>query len=453
MKVLVLGACGTFMAGIASIAKSLGHDVMAVDEKVYPPMSDALRALGIELLEGYHHVPALQASPDQVIIGNALSRGNVAVEHVLDQSWNYVSGPAWLAREVLCTQHVIAVSGTHGKTTTTSMIVKILEDAGLSPGYLIGGISADFSVPARLGSGRYFVIEADEYDTAFFDKASKFLHYRPKTLIVNNLEYDHADIFEDLAAILKQFHVLIRTVPASGDVIYHAGDTNIQSLLNIGCWSNKLPLHIDQSALKLEPIQPDCSKIAVSYEQQKVGEIHWSQIGRHNLENAAAAIQASLRVGVPIEQAIRALSAFSGVKRRMECIANVNGIHIYDDFAHHPSAIKTTIAGLRAKIGNHRMVLAAELSSHTMRNGVHKDRLMDAYHEGDSLYLLRPKAVTWDVDAMCRQSQKPVHLFSDVASLIDELALDLQPGDHVLIMSNQGFGGIYQKLPKRLKEK
>jgi UDP-N-acetylmuramate: L-alanyl-gamma-D-glutamyl-meso-diaminopimelate ligase len=450
--VLVLGACGTFMAGVCLIAAEQGHTVIGVDENVYPPMSDQLEKAGVTLFEGYDTVVTM-GQPDIAIIGNVLSRGNVAAEHVLNEGWKYTSGPEWLSREVLQGQHVLAVSGTHGKTTTSSMLAALLDQLGLEPGYLIGGVPHNFPAPARLGAGRYFVIEADEYDSAFFDKRSKFIHYHPDTLIINNLEFDHADIFDDMGDIYRQFQFLLRTVPGKGSVIYQDGCAHIAEVLKRGCWSRKISLHSNESDWSVNLLKEDGSKFEVSYRGEPQGCVEWDTIGQHNVDNAIATLAASVDIGINPSDAVEALSHFSGIKRRMEQIANVKGITIYDDFAHHPTAIQTTIDGLRKKVGNERIVIVTELCSYTMRTGVHKTELMSAYQEADEIYILRPNALDWGFDEMCAKSIKPLQLIENVEALLDSLVLNLKTGDHVLIMSNRAFGGIYTKLPAMLKEK
>ncbi|HEU4780282.1 MAG TPA: UDP-N-acetylmuramate:L-alanyl-gamma-D-glutamyl-meso-diaminopimelate ligase, partial [Steroidobacteraceae bacterium] len=378
MHVHILGICGTFMGGLAAIAKAAGHRVTGSDKNVYPPMSTQLEALGIELISGFE-ASQLSPKPDVVVVGNVMTRGAPVIEALLESNIPYTSGPEWLAREVLRDVHVLAVSGTHGKTTTSSMLAWILEHAGLNPGFLIGGVPADFSVSARLGGRKYFVIEADEYDTAFFDKRAKFVHYRSRTLVLNNLEFDHADIYENLGAIQKQFHHLVRTIPGSGRILWNAGDDNLQATLAMGAWTPlegfaRVPGRNAAWSLDVED-GGDYSKFVVLEGGKPVGTVKWSLLGAHNAENALAAIGAARHAGVSVAQSIGALAEFKGVKRRMELRGEVRGISVYDDFAHHPTAIASTIDGLRRKVGGKRIVAVLEPRSATMRMGVHRDTL------------------------------------------------------------------------------
>lgn len=374
MHIHILGICGTFMGGIAAIAKSLGHKVTGSDQNVYPPMSKQLEDLGIELTKGYD-VAQLTPAPDMVVIGNAMSRGNPCVEYVLDKGLPYTSGPEWLKHNLLQSSWVLAVAGTHGKTTTASMLAWILEYAGLKPGFLIGGIVQNFGVSAKVGDTPFFVIEADEYDTAFFDKRSKFVHYLPRTLILNNLEFDHADIFDDLNAIKKQFHHLMRTLPASGKVIWPSNELALSDVIAQGCWSNSETLGDDWG---YDLINADGSEFTVLLNNQPQGVVNWQAMGEHNVKNAMMAIAAARHVGIAIEHSIAALREFISPKRRMELKAQVNNINVYDDFAHHPTAIKTTLAGLRAKVGNDKIIAILEPRSNTMKMGVHQHILLDS---------------------------------------------------------------------------
>ena len=447
MQIFVAGICGTFMAGLALLAREAGIRVRGCDANVYPPMSDQLRAAGIELLEGYD--PAhLDPAPDLVVIGNALSRGNPLVERVLDLGLDYVSGPQWLSDSVLKGRHVVAVSGTHGKTTTTSMLAWILEYAGLQPGFLVGGIPKDFGISARLGQGLHFVVEADEYDSAFFDKRSKFVHYRPSTLIVNNIEYDHADIFPDLASIERQFHHLLRTVPSKGCVIHPVADDAVDRVLGMGCWSRKRCFGVDRE-------DADCTAFfgadaGASFELRLRGgeaaRITWSHTGRHNAANAAAAAAAAQDLGIPLEVSARALGVFGGVKRRMEHLGSAGGVTVYDDFAHHPTAIALTLEGLRAASGAGRIVAVIEPRSNTMRLGSHRERLVDCAKAADRVLWFQPTGVDWDMASVAARSPVPASVHASVDELIDQVVRERQRGDRIVIMSNGGFQGIHHRL-------
>lgn len=444
MHIHILGICGTFMSGIAVIAKQSGYKVTGSDMNVYPPMSTQLREQGITLMEGYN--PAhIDPTVDCVIVGNVIKRGNPAMEYVLANRIPYISGPQWLAENVLKNRWVLAVSGTHGKTTTTSLLTWMLESAGLKPGFLIGGVPENFGVSARIGKDPYFVIEADEYDSAFFDKRSKFIHYRPKTLILNNLEFDHADIFPDLAAIKQQFHYLIRTVPGNGLIVRHAQDANLLDVLNKGCWTpiTTFGPHGEWQAVLIEK---DGSAFTVLHEGKSIGEVRWNLLGQHNVENALAAIAAAFHANVSPEKAIHALSTFKNVKRRLEVKGKANDIVVYDDFAHHPTAIATTLAGLRAKIGDRaRMIAVIEFGSYTMRTGVHKDQIQNALSTAD-MVICKSTEADWGLDSILAKFKQPTALYHDVDLLVQSLAPKLCAGDHVVIMSNSGFGGIHKKL-------
>ena len=442
MHIHILGICGTFMGGIAAIAKSLGHKVTGSDANVYPPMSTQLEQLGIELTQGYDPVQ-LQPAPDLVIIGNAMSRGNPAVEYTLDQNIPYSSGPQWLAEQVLHQRWVLAVSGTHGKTTTSSMLAWVLEYAGLKPGFLIGGIPQNFDSSARLGDSPFFVIEADEYDTAFFDKRSKFVHYRPRTLVINNLEYDHADIFPDLAAIQRQFHHLLRMVPATGLVLSPANVEAVDQTLAMGCWSEQQRYGKDWT---VELKQPDGSVFELFYMAVSQGTLHWDLCGNHNVENAVMAIAAARHVGVPVAVSIEALTQFVAPKRRMELKGTVKGITVYDDFAHHPTAIETTLAGLRARVGESKIWAVLEPRSNTMRMGVHKSAIADSLHDANDVLLFEPANSGWSLAAVAEQMPGRAQVFQSVELIVAALVEKASAGDHIVIMSNGGFGGIHQKL-------
>ena len=442
MHIHILGICGTFMGGIAAIAKALGHRVTGSDANVYPPMSTQLEQLGIELTQGWD--PAqLEPAPDLVIIGNALSRGNTAVEHVLNTNLRYTSGPQWLAEQVLHDRWVLAVSGTHGKTTTSTMLAWILDYAGLKPGFLIGGIPQNFACSARLGESPFFVIEADEYDTAFFDKRSKFVHYRPRTLVINNLEYDHADIFPDLAAIQRQFHHLLRMVPANGLVLAPEDTPAVKQTLDMGCWSERQSYG---SAWQAELLAADGSEFALYYQQEKLGELSWQLNGQHNVDNAVMAIAAARHAGVPVAIALEALTRFVAPKRRMELKADIADIRVYDDFAHHPTAISTTLQGIRNKVGGKRVLAVLEPRSNTMRMGVHQAALPLALALADEVYLYEPANANWSLDALARSLAPKASLSRDIDALVQQLAEHAKPGDSIVIMSNGGFGGIHDKL-------
>jgi UDP-N-acetylmuramate: L-alanyl-gamma-D-glutamyl-meso-diaminopimelate ligase len=417
MHIHILGICGTFMGGIAAIAKAMGHKVTGADANVYPPMSTQLEQLGIELTQGWD--PAqLEPAPDMVIIGNALSRGNPAVEYVLNTNLRYTSGPQWLAEQVLFDRWVLAVSGTHGKTTTSTMLAWILECAGLKPGFLIGGIPQNFDCSARLGESPFFVIEADEYDTAFFDKRSKFVHYRPRTVVINNLEYDHADIFPDLAAIQRQFHHLLRMVPANGLVLSPEDTPAVKQMLDMGCWSERQSYGTDWRA---ELISNDGSHFALYYQDKQLGELNWQLSGQHNVDNAVMAIAAARHAGVPVDVALEALTRFIAPKRRMELKADVAGIKVYDDFAHHPTAISTTLQGIRNKVGQNRVLAVLEPRSNTMRMGVHQAALPLSLALADLVFLFEPANANWSLDTLTRALTPKATLTQDIDALVSLL--------------------------------
>ncbi|MBL3598736.1 MAG: UDP-N-acetylmuramate:L-alanyl-gamma-D-glutamyl-meso-diaminopimelate ligase [gamma proteobacterium endosymbiont of Lamellibrachia anaximandri] len=446
MHIHILGICGTFMGGIALLARSLGHTVSGSDANVYPPMSTQLEAAGIRLMEGYKP-EHLQPAPDQVVVGNAMSRGNPAVEAMLDQGIPYTSGPQWLAEHVLQGRWVLAVAGTHGKTSTASLLAWILQHAGLAPGFLIGGVPENFGVSARLGDTPFFVVEADEYDTAFFDKRSKFVHYRPRTLVMNNLEFDHADIFDDLEMIQRQFHHLVRTVPGSGLIIAPLYDANLGEVLDRGCWT---PVEYFDPELEAywhaENSSRDGSRFDVVCDGERVGRVSWDLIGRHNVSNALAALAAARHAGVPPKTAIEALSDFRNVKRRMELRGEVGEVRVYDDFAHHPTAIETTLQGLRDQVGDARIIALLEPRSNTMKRGVHADQLAGALKAADRVLLFAPDDLAWDAAAVLRPLGGSVAIFDEVQAIIDSIAEMVEPGDHLLVMSNGGFEGIHQRL-------
>ncbi len=446
MHIHILGICGTFMGGLARLAAACGHRVTGADADIYPPMSEQLRDAGIALVEGWD--PAqLEPAPDCVVIGNALSRGNPVVEAVLERELPYTSGPAWLGEQVLRGRHVLAVAGTHGKTTTASMLAAILEADGREPGFLIGGVPRDFGVSARLGRGRAFVIEADEYDTAFFDKRSKFVHYPARTLVLNNLEFDHADIFPDLAAIQRQFHHWIRTVAPSARILVNADDDALADVLAAGCWSTVAQFAPPGSARDApwRAVADEAgSHFRVEGPDGARGETDWPLVGRHNVTNGLAAVAAAAHVGVDCEVATQALSGFGGVARRLEERARGNGIVLYDDFAHHPTAIATTLAGLRARVGAGRLIAALDLASNSMRQGVHCARLGEALAAADRVLIHASGDLGWDPRAVATIGIIDVHHDADV--LAQCLTAELRCGDHVVLMSNGGFGGLPAKL-------
>jgi len=452
MRIHILGICGTFMGGVAALAKAAGHQVSGSDTDVYPPMSTQLSRLGITVHEGYD-ANQLKPPPDYVVIGNALSRGNEAVEAVLDRGIPYTSGPRWLSEYVLRDRHVLAVAGTHGKTTTASMLAWILEATGRSPGFLIGGVPTDFDETARYGKSKYFVVEADEYDTAFFDKRAKFVHYRPQTLVLGNLEFDHADIYKDLDAILWQFHQLLRTIPKSGRIILNSADANLKVLLDMGCWSSTESFGIvengdDWTAKFLDAGE---RRIHVSQRGGANAEASWLLGGSHNLENALAAIAAAKSAGVSLQEALQALSRFKGVKRRLERTATVSNIAIYDDFAHHPTAIQRTIAGLKKRYPGQRIVVALEPRSNTMKLGAHNDTLAASLDGANLVCMYRPSDVAADFDDSLSPLGERLHLHADYDELVADLAAEVQPGDQVVFMSNGGFGSARQNLTGALR--
>jgi UDP-N-acetylmuramate: L-alanyl-gamma-D-glutamyl-meso-diaminopimelate ligase len=450
MHVHILGICGTFMGGIAAIARAAGHRVTGSDRNVYPPMSTQLEALGIEVIEGFE-AAQLSSKPDVVVVGNVMTRGQPVVEALLDKNIPYASGPEWLAREVLKDRWVLAVAGTHGKTTTSSLLAWILEHAGLSPGFLIGGVPANFDSSARLGHDPFFVIEADEYDTAFFDKRAKFVHYRPRTAILNNLEFDHADIYPDVAAIQRQFHHLVRIVPGAGRIVWNAADERLKATLAMGCWTptegfSALPDSQPLWSARSVGGTDDFSRFEVLEAGKPRGTVSWSLIGAHNMENALAAIAAARHAGVPVERAIDALQSFTGIARRMQLRGEVKGVRVYDDFAHHPTAITTTIDGLRRRVGKSRIVAVLEPRSNTMKMGVHRTTLAPSLAGADEVWLYAPADLGWDTAPIIAALGSRGHASHDVDSLAEELARTARPGDHVLIMSNGGFGGLHGKL-------
>ncbi len=450
MHVHILGICGTFMGGVAALARSSGHRVTGSDQNVYPPMSDQLVDLGIELTVGFD-AQQLQPRADTVVVGNVMSRGMPVVEAVLDQKLDYCSGPQWLAEHVLRSRRVLAVAGTHGKTTTSSLLAWILEYAGLKPGFLIGGIAQDFGVSACLGEGEFFVIEADEYDTAFFDKRAKFLHYRPEVCIINNLEFDHADIYADLAAIQWQFHQLLRTVPGTGCIVARAGDENLNELFAQGCWTPRQSFasDLDQSADWIG--RPTAAGLELFSNGKPLGCADWQMSGTHNAENATAALAAAVHVGVDPRLAIEAIGQFRGVKRRLELHGRYQGVALYDDFAHHPTAIARTIDGL-CQNAEGRLLVVFEPRSNTMRMGVHRKQLAAAFAQADAVWIYNAGAVEWDIKEVF-SGLDPVRVCEDISAIVAEVAAMAAGSDRVVVMSNGGFGGIHQQLAEALAQR
>jgi UDP-N-acetylmuramate: L-alanyl-gamma-D-glutamyl-meso-diaminopimelate ligase len=442
MHIHILGICGTFMGGVAQLAVAAGHRVTGCDANVYPPMSDQLRNAGIELIEGFE-LSQLAFKPDMFVIGNAISRGNPLLEAILDQGLPYVSGPQWLAEHVLQGRWVLGVAGTHGKTTTSSMLAWILEDANMAPGFLIGGVPMNFGVSARLGETPFFVIEADEYDTAFCDKRSKFVHYRPRTVILNNLEFDHADIFADLGAIETQFHHLVRTLPQSGLIVSNAGEASLERVLQRGCWT---PVQRFNDQHGYHTSGDDSNGELVLHDAGgEIGRTTWALTGEHNRANACAALLAARHVGVPFDKGLEALSRFVNVKRRMEIRGTVRGVTVYDDFAHHPTAIATTVAGLRRKVGNARILAVLEPRSNTMKLGTMKSQLPASLSEVDTAFCYAAN-LGWDAaEALAPMAERAI-VENNLDQLVDRITRTAQTGDHILVMSNGGFGGIHGKL-------
>jgi len=446
MHIHILGICGTFMGGIAAIAKQAGHKVTGCDANVYPPMSTQLEAQGIELIEGW--APRqVELKPDLFVIGNVVSRGNPLVEAILDRNLAYISGPQWLYENVLQEKWVLAVAGTHGKTTTTAMLAWILQDAGLEPGFLIGGVPENFGVSARLTTSAFFVIEADEYDTAFFDKRSKFVHYHPRTAILNNLEFDHADIFADLAAIETQFHHLVRTIPGNGLIIANGLEASIERVLARGCWTPVAMVGVETGWHAGIPASDGSFDVKLGEKLQ--GTVCWDLLGSHNRANGLAALAAARHAGVPVAHAIAALSRFQNVKRRLEVRGSVNGVTVYDDFAHHPTAIELTIGGLRSKVGKARILAVLEPRSNTMKMGVMKDSLGPSLRGADLVFCYT-SGVGWDARGALAPLGAQAAAYDDLGQLVAAVVSAARPGDHVLVMSNGGFGGIHGKLLQAL---
>lgn len=450
MHIHILGICGTFMGGAAILARQLGHKVTGSDANVYPPMSTLLESQGIEIIEGFDP-SQLEPAPDLVVIGNAMSRGNPCVEYVLNSQIRYTSGPQWLQEFLLHDRWVLAVSGTHGKTTTSSMLAWILEDCGYQPGFLVGGVLGNFGVSARLGESVFFVVEADEYDSAFFDKRSKFVHYHPRTLVMNNLEFDHADIFDDLEAIKRQFHHLVRTVPGNGRILAPKQDTDLEDVLSRGCWS-ETEFSGEQGDWQAEKLIADGSQFKVFFQGEEVGIVNWDLVGDHNVDNALMAIAAARHVGVTPDLACESLAKFINTKRRLELKGEVNGVTVYDDFAHHPTAIELTLGGLRNKVGDDKIIAVLEPRSATMKRGVHKDTLAASLTKADEVFLYQPESIEWSVEDIARQCQQPAQVSNSVDQLVDKIISSAKSGDHILVMSNGGFEGIHGKLLAKLAE-
>ncbi|GGK81082.1 UDP-N-acetylmuramate:L-alanyl-gamma-D-glutamyl-meso-diaminopimelate ligase [Amphritea balenae] len=461
MHVHILGICGTFMGSLAVLAKELGHQVTGSDANVYPPMSTQLEAQGIELIEGFDP-SQLKPAPDIIIVGNAMTRGNPCVEYMLEQGLRYTSGPQWLSEHLLQDKWVLAVAGTHGKTTTATMLAWLLEYAKMEPGFLIGGVPKNFDRSARVGGSPFFVIEADEYDTAFFDKRSKFVHYRPRTVILNNLEFDHADIFDDLAAIQRQFHHLVRIVPANGQVILPAEEPSLEQVLEQGCWTPVVRASISEKDINVivdgvqwqaRLLNADGSRFEVLHEGEAAGVVSWGMTGRHSVNNGLMALIAARHVGVQIEHGIEALSNFGGVKRRMELIGEIESIKVYDDFAHHPTAIETTLQGVRAQVGDAPVIAIIEPRSNTMRMGMHRQQLAASATQADKVYWYQPEGLDWSLDDVISASNVPAVLATDTEQIISEVCSEAEPGSHIVIMSNGGFGGIHTRMVQALQSK
>ena len=456
MKIHILGICGTFMGGIAVLAKQAGHEVSGCDANVYPPMSTQLEQQGIILCEGFR-AEDIPKDVDEVVIGNAMSRGNEAVEYVLNNNIRYSSGPEWLSEHVLDQRWVLAVAGTHGKTTTSSMLAWMLHYADLNPGFLIGGVPANFALSARIGETPFFVVEADEYDTAFFDKRSKFVHYHPRTAVLNNLEFDHADIFENLDAIKKQFHHFVRTIPGDGLIVKNAEDENIDDVLEMGCWSQVAAFHKvhdlahSDDDWSIGKVSEDGREFEVLLDGKVVANVNWSLHGSHNRMNALAAIAAAQHAGVPVEVSCDALGEFRGIKRRLEVRGVVNDITVYDDFAHHPTAIEETLTAMSEVRGTGKVFAVLEPRSNTMRMGVHKERLSDSWLQADEVCLYQPEGLDWNITDVSSGSAVPAKIFSSTDEIIKHLLVTARAGDHILIMSNGGFESIHQRLLDALR--
>lgn len=451
----IVGICGTFMAGFARLAQALGCRVSGTDQQVYPPMSTQLEQAGIVLNEGYGPLSS-QQQPDQLVVGNAISRGNSLLESAMQAGIDYTSGPAWLADNVLKDRWVLAVSGTHGKTTTASMLAWILEQAGLSPGFLIGGVPENFGVSARLGEGLHFVIEADEYDSAFFDKRPKFMHYRPTTLIINNLEFDHADIYSDLPALQQQFGLLLRTVPPQGQVVLPAKTPSIQAVLDRGCWSSTVEFsaHHTSAGWGIVPRTADYRQFDVCEQSQIVAQVDWQLIGQHNASNALAAILAARHVGVPVADAAQALGSFKSVKRRLELKVELAGVKLFDDFAHHPTAMQAAIESLKQAYPDRgQLIIMVEFGAYTLRQGIHLPQLARVFAQADTVLLLRPQAPGFEVDDLLASVGSHLHIFNQVEGMVNYVNQIVAAGDVLVSMSSRGFCGLHDKLIQMLEEK
>ncbi|MBT4838178.1 MAG: UDP-N-acetylmuramate:L-alanyl-gamma-D-glutamyl-meso-diaminopimelate ligase [Methylococcales bacterium] len=448
MKIHILGICGTFMGGIALLAREMGIEVSGSDQNVYPPMSTQLENVGIQLIEGYQ-IESLPDDIDHFVIGNAMSRGNESVEYILNQQFSYSSGPQWLYQHILKDRWVIAASGTHGKTTTASMIAWILEYTGLKPGFLIGGIPLNFGLSARLGASPFFVVEADEYDSAFFDKRSKFVHYHPKTLVINNVEYDHADIFPDLASIERQFHHLVRIVPGNGLIIYPDTDENIKNILKMGCWTQTETTALDSNSNTNFSIQnkaSDGQQCDVFYNEINVGQLNWQLTGDHNVSNALSAIAATHHANVSIEKSLEALRSFKNVKRRMELKGIKNDVRVYDDFAHHPTAIETTLKGIKNHFKTSRIIAILEPRSNTMKMGIHNQTLAESLSDADISMIFQPSDIDWDVAELFKNSAQSYFIHQSIQTIIDQVTALVKPSDVIVVMSNGGFQNIHTRL-------
>jgi UDP-N-acetylmuramate: L-alanyl-gamma-D-glutamyl-meso-diaminopimelate ligase len=454
MHLHIVGICGTFMGGIAALARASGHRVTGSDRAVYPPMSTQLASLGIEVIEGYG-ADQLALDPDVFVIGNVMSRGNPLIEALLDSGRPYESGPEWLARNVLAGRWVLGVAGTHGKTTTSSLLASILQHGGLEPGFLVGGVPLDFEVSARLGSGRHFVVEADEYDTAFFDKRAKFVHYRPRTAILNNLEHDHADIYPDVASIQRQFHLLLRTIPGNGRIVVNGADRNLEQVIAMGCWTPVERFASGESSTAEWRIAADpasaWARFSVHHAGRHAGDVDWGLLGRHNAENGLAALAAAHHAGVDVQAGIEALNRFRGVRRRLEVRGTVGGVVVYDDFAHHPTAISSTLQAVRQKAAAGRVIAVLEPRSNTMKLGTHKAALADSLRGADRVFVFKSPEVKWDVaDAIAPLGSLAV-VHDSLESLVPALAAAARPGDHYVLMSNGSFGGLHERLLAALR--
>ena len=450
MHIHILGVCGTFMGGLAQIAKQLGHKVTGSDANVYPPMSDQLEAAGIELIEGFD--PAqLDNTPDLVVIGNAMSRGNPCVERILNENIPYTSGPQWLGDHLLREKWVLSIAGTHGKTTTSSMLAWVLEFAGFKPGFLIGGVPENFGVSARVGESDFFVIEADEYDSAFFDKRSKFVHYHSNTLLINNIEFDHADIFRDLEAIKTQFHHAVRTVPSNGMVISQANEANAVDVIGRGCWSDQNTVSLDGQDADWQAVleNPDGSAFDVSFQGEQVARVEWGLLGTHNVANALGVFACARSIGILPDVVADALSSFESVKRRMEVKGQVAGVTVYDDFAHHPTAIRLTLEGIRSRVGEQPIIAVLEPRSNTMKMGVHNELLEDSVRSADRSYWYQADSLDYQLSDYL--GDKPHNMVvSNLDDLVSQVCAAAKPGTHIICMSNGSFGGVHQKLLDQL---